>query len=261
MALRDQVKKYDKKYGSAGFYKLEEGQNQIRFLTEPQFYDSEYQGSAEGAFVAYVIVRDPENEDHIALFDNISKTVIRWLADQEDTGKFAGYPMPMDVMIFKQVTGKKSTYVAVLVEDVNSPALTSAQQDTLLKLPPIVEVAEKMSRKKVANLKPAGIGPADVVQAALKPAPDSVQQKRNSAEMNLMFTALEKAIDSAADVDKLAKAVEMAKSCLTAGSINDFEADLLKDKIKARQEQLKNSVASTDAAAGLDDVKVDDIPF
>lgn len=249
MSLRDKVKNYDKKYGTGNFLTLEEGQNQVRILTEPELYDDVINGQPGGSFISYVIARDPENGDSLALL-NLSKVVIRWLAEQEELGKFAGYPMPYDIMIFKQKSGGKSTYVSVAVDAANSPAIAPELQEKLNKAKPITEVAKVLAEKKAGNLLPKAKSPAEIVAIG---AANTVSQKRAGAEMNAMFTALEKSINSAADEGKLDQAADMIKVCIANGSINAFEADLLRELMANKKAEL--------TGVPKDDIDVEDIPF
>ena len=247
--LRDKVKQYDKKYSAGNFYKLETGQNQIRILTEPELYDDAIDGEPVGSFISYVIVRDPENGDSLAVL-NLSKVVIRWLADEEDLGKFKGYPMPYDIMIFKQKSGEKTIYVSVAVDAANSPMITPQQTEALRTAKPIAELAQALAKKKAKGLTahtlPA-LSPAEVV------ASNQLQEKKNHAELNHMFTALTKSIETATDEEKLNKAAEMVTICVSGGTLNEFEADLVKTQIVNKKAEI--------TGVPVDDIRVEDIPF
>lgn len=248
--LRDKVKQYDKKYGSGNFLTLNDGQNQVRILTEPELYDDVINGQPGGSFISYVITRDPENGDSLALL-NLSKVVIRWLAEQEELGKFAGYPMPHDIMIFKQKSGEKNIYVSVAVDPANSPAITSEQQGLLKKAKPIGEVAAALAKKKQASLPGSH---ANVPQIAESPAQAMVRANREKAEMNPMYGKLETAINKATTIEEANLAMDKVKSVLELGGISEMEADFLRDIAKHKLTQLSGS-------GSADDINVEDIPF
>lgn len=246
MSLRDKVKQYDKKYGTGNFWRPEEGQNQIRFLTEPELYDDVYEGEAVGSFIAYILVRDTDG-DEFALF-TLPKSLVRWLADQEELGKFIGYPMSFDVMLFKQTTGKKATYVAVAVEPTNSPAITSQQQAVLAQAKPLTELVSILQKKKTANNR----GNNMPALGTGSPALGSPQQKRNAAEVNPAFISFESGIKNCDTTDRLDKALEIINA---STSMDDFEKDLLRGMIDSKRKELTG-----EAPAG-EDIKVEDIPF
>jgi hypothetical protein len=75
-----------------------------------------------------------------------------------------------------------------------------------------------------------------------------------------MFTALQNSIETAQDGAKLEKAVEMIKVCMANGSINDFEADLLRQQMAAKKAQITGEPPAT-AAEAAGDIKVEGIPF
>ncbi len=259
MALKDKVKAYDKKYSAGNFHSLDIGQNQVRILTEPELYDDVIEGSPAGSFIAYVIVRDPGNGDSLAIL-NLSKVVIRWLADEEDLGKFKTYPMPYDIMIFKQKSGDKTIYVSVAVDPANSPAITPAQLEAFNTAKPIVELAQDLAKKKAKKLLPAqsvALSPAEVVE-------NNLNLKRNHSEVNPMFTAIQRSAETATDVAKLRQAWGMINICIENGSINDFEAELLKTQIEQKSKSFEGSTPVTAGIAGADSdqsIKVEDIPF
>lgn len=251
MSLKDKVKKYDQKYGSGNFLKLEDGQNQLRILTEPELYDDVINGEPGGSFIAYVLVRNPEDGDSMALL-NLSKVVIRWLADEEAAGKFTGYPMPYDIIIFKQTSGKKTSYVSVPVDPANSPAITPPQMAALNSAKPITEVAQMLAKKKAGALPAAD-------HAAL-PSPSAVVeqamiQKKNRAEVNNMFIAISNSVNNATDEVSLDKAAGMVTMCVTGGSLNDFEAGLLTDLISKKRSDITGAPAVDEA------INVEGIPF
>lgn len=249
MSLRDKVKTYDKKYGTGNFWKPEEGQNQIRLLTEPELFDDVYEGEPAGSFIAYILVRD-SGEDSFALF-TLPKSLVRWLADQEELGKFSGYPMPFDVLLFKQTTGKKTTYVSVAVEGTSAP-ITAQQQAVISAAKPIGEVAQALAKKKQANL-PPGSRASAMPQLTESPAEALARQNRNKAELNPMFTAFEAHIKKAEDEAALEKVIGQIEGFVESKTLSEFEADLLRTIVQNKKASL--------TGVEVEDIKVEDIPF
>lgn len=242
MSLRNKVKEYDKKYSSGSFHKLQSGQNQVRILTEPELYDDAYDGEPIGSFISYVLVRDAENGDSLAVL-TLPKIAVRWLADEEDLGKFTSYPMPYDIMIFKQKSGDKTNYVSVAVDAANSPAITGSQTDALRAAKPIAELAQALSKKKAKNL-PAPMPPAQLVEGSL-------QAKKNHAEANASFISFQNAIKNCDSGERLDNALSIIS---TSSSLTDFEKEML-------QEQIKNKKISLGLVEPDKEITVEDIPF
>lgn len=267
--LRDSVKAYDKKYGTGNFWRPVEGQNQIRILTEPYLYDDEYEGEPAGSFIAYILVRDRGGDDEFALF-TLPKSLVRWLADQEDLGKISTYPMPYDVMLFKQTTGKKTTYVSVEVEAANSLAVSSQQLAILGAAKPIAELAEILTEQKLKKLSKGSSRPAmtahPMPQLQSREEADFIA-KKNKAEMNMTYAKFEKDISAALSEAELTAIVEKIKQAQEFNALNDFEMDLLRDimakkvaKLRGVEDAPMTSPAEA-VQASTDDIRVEDIPF
>lgn len=246
MALRDKIKDYDKKYGTGNFFKFKEGKNQIRILAEPEMYDDVMDDQPKGTFITYALVRDPNEGDQFVII-SCPMVIIRWLADEQELGKFDSYPMPYDVVVSRKGSGLNSKYSVSSLTEAMSEDLTLEQQQQFKSLKPVKELAHILEDKKRASLPAANLPalPAEAVEAHNKK-----QAAVNKAEMNASFISVQKGIQNAETTERLDKALEFIE--ITA-SLDDFEKDMLRGEIESKR-------ASLTSAGGTENM-VEDIPF
>lgn len=249
MSLHEKVREHDKKYSSGNFYKFEEGQNQVRILTEPARYDDLYEGDPVGKFVTYAIVRHPQDGDIPAVL-NLPMSIIRKLDDLEIAGKITNYPMPFDLLIMKETPKKGAVkYMAIMLEPNQSVALTDSQIEGIKKLKPIDELAEMLQKKKFEKEGKTSPTPVQIES----PADTVARTNRSKAEMDPMFTAFEAKISKAEDLNTLERIGGQISSFVEDKTLPDFEADLLRDIMLAKRSAMSGVKA--------EDINVDDIQF
>ena|SRR3990167_8645992 len=134
------------KYGSyqprSQFMRLEQGENKVRLLTEPEQFTSVYNDKETTRFVAYVIDRK-DGEIKPFTFGASIIGQIALLANGTEYG-FTDTP-PYDIIINKKGSDLATEYTV-------SPArkdtpLTKAETDALAELAPITELAAKLDKR------------------------------------------------------------------------------------------------------------------
>ena len=93
------------KVGGSDYYKVQNGNNIIRVLTEGVYKEDEYQGRKSSKFVMFIIDRkDGEVKPYFAPY-----TVYKAIAGLEEDPfyKFEGMPMPYDINVKAENAGTK----------------------------------------------------------------------------------------------------------------------------------------------------------
>jgi hypothetical protein len=107
MSMLENLKKLEEsgKVGGSDYFKVQNGNNIIRVLTEGVYKEDNYQGRKSSKFVMFVIDRkDGKVKPYFAPY-----TVYKAIASLEEDPffKFAGMPMPYDINVKAENAGTK----------------------------------------------------------------------------------------------------------------------------------------------------------
>ena len=191
------------------------------------------------------MIRGATREDDKIVAAYIPEGIIDWIADtledDEDLG-FKTYPMPYDLKITATGSGLGRRYEKTTLPPKAETDLTTPQLQELKEKPSILSVAEDRNKKVAVDASPAA-----VVEA------NAISQKRSGAEMNPIYTALERAVNNAPDATALNKAMERIAGFVEDKSIDEFEAGMLKTIVENK--------INTMSGTTTDNINVEDIPF
>ena len=136
--FNDTLKEYG--LGSGEKFKVKDGKNVIRILSEPRMVQSQFQGQLNTKFVAWVIDRA---DGKIKLY-YMPKTVLEAISALEDDEQFGfkALPMPYDVSINARGAGTKEVVYNLLPG--KPGALTEAETAEFLAKKPIDEVVQRL---------------------------------------------------------------------------------------------------------------------
>jgi hypothetical protein len=136
--FNDTLKEYG--LGSGEKFKVKEGKNAIRILSEPRMVQSNFQGQINTKFVAWVLDRA---DGKIKLY-YMPKTILEAVSAYEDDEQFGfpGLPMPYDITINAKNAGTKE--VAYTVMPGKAVALTVAELEEFKSKKPIDEVVQRL---------------------------------------------------------------------------------------------------------------------
>jgi hypothetical protein len=149
-----------KKAEGGSYFKIKEGNNNIRIVTEFLLYESSYQGRPTKKFVGFIIDRADGGVKPAFL----AKTIIDQIADlqmTEDYG-FDGVPMPYDVNIKATGAGTKEVQYTVIAARANVP-LSEVEQKAIADLNVqefLLELVQKQSEVKAEET--TAVGSAEV---------------------------------------------------------------------------------------------------
>lgn len=172
---------------TSDFYKLKEGSNRMRILTDFTRVESINQGKVykgiltpsnrpqEGDSVAlkgwaWAIIRESGELGIVQFGKTILGLLSAYKINPEYT--FDGFPMPYDVDIQAKGAGTKEVEYAVVPARQNSE-VTPEEMEMLNKKTPIREIVQKITDKQDGKVSPAKATMADVHSAANEGAPDS----------------------------------------------------------------------------------------
>lgn len=143
--FNDTLKEYG--LGSGEKFKVQEGKNVIRILSEPRMVQSVYQGQPNTKFVAWVIDRA---DSKIKLY-YMPKTILEAISALEDDEQFGfpGLPMPYDISINARGAGTKDVVYNILPGKAGS--LTSEELEEYRAKKPIDEVVAKLLDNQNVN--------------------------------------------------------------------------------------------------------------
>lgn len=163
--LKDKIEQANKsEYASnaSGWFKMKEGVNQFRILTEPEvmfenfqmgicYHQCGYEGSPK--YLARVLDRADNKVKLYKIPFTIFETISGF--EQDDELKFSGFPMPYDVKVTAVGAGTKEVKYTVL------PSLKQVPVDAtvlaeIAKQKPIPEVIEAMQQKNLEKHKADG---------------------------------------------------------------------------------------------------------
>ena len=143
--------------GSGDKFKVQEGKDVIRILSEPRMVQSVYQGQPNTKFVAWVIDRA---DSKIKLY-YMPKTILEAISAYEDDEQFgfSKLPMPYDITINARGAGTKDVVYNVLPG--KAGVLTPGEQEEFRAKKPIDEVVAKLLESQNVSEVQQG-GPSDV---------------------------------------------------------------------------------------------------
>ena len=127
--------------GSGEKFKLTNGDNQVRVLSEPHMVESHFNGKLNRKWLTWIIDR---KDGQMKLF-YMPKTIVSMLADIE-TVKFYAFdapPMPYDVTIKAKGAGTIEAEYNVIASPELKP-LTAQELEQMKTLKPIDEVVSKL---------------------------------------------------------------------------------------------------------------------
>lgn len=163
--LNDKIEEANKSEhtsGSSGWFKMKEGKNQFRILTEPEIMFENYgkgicyhQCGFEGTtkYLARILDRADNKVKLYKIPFGIFKQIATWETDEDL--EFKGFPMPYDVKINAKNAGSKEVEYTVMP----SPKVISVDQETLnfiTKQSPVKDVIAKMQEKNIEKHKADG---------------------------------------------------------------------------------------------------------
>lgn len=122
-------------------FKLVNGENVVRVLTEPKFIETMFKGNTSRKWLTYVIDR---KDKQIKLFF-MPKTIVKAIADYEENEfyKFEKLPMPYDISIKATNAGTIEAEYSVIASP-KREEVTEAEFEALKALKPIEEVASAL---------------------------------------------------------------------------------------------------------------------
>lgn len=165
MSLNDKIEDVNKSEhssGNSGWFKMKEGKNQFRLLTEPEpifenfkmgicYHQCGFEGTPK--FLARILDRADNKVKLYKIPYSIFKTIAKF-EDDEDL-QFSGFPMPYDVKVDAKNAGTKEVEYVVMA----SPKQVPVDENTLSflnKQSPVKEVIGKMQEKNIEKHKADG---------------------------------------------------------------------------------------------------------
>lgn len=158
----EQANKSEHSAGGSGWFKMKEGINQFRILTEPEvmfenfgkgicYHQCGYEGSPK--YLARILDRA---DNKVKLY-KIPFTIFETIAgyEQDDELKWTGFPMPYDIKVKAIGAGTKEVSYTVMPSLKQEP-LADDVLETLEKQSPVKEVIAKMQEKNIEKHKQDG---------------------------------------------------------------------------------------------------------
>lgn len=145
--INELIQKAEKEYGlgKGEYFKVQEGANKIRVLSELIFNESEYKGNPTYRFVCWVLDR----KDAVIKPYFMPVSIARALGSMQEDPEYAfkDFPMPYDITINAKGAGTKEVDYQVVAARQNSP-LTDMEQTALKERMPITEFVAKLNEKQ-----------------------------------------------------------------------------------------------------------------
>lgn len=176
--------------GTSDYFKVKDGDNKLRILTEPVKKISRYNFGIcyEGAdycessqlkadeklrvsFVSWVVNRATGQLQMYEMPLTIAKEVLRYMRDDEYG--FSEFPMPYDINIKAEGAGTKEVEYSVTASRKNTP-ITDAEKEILSakkSIADILDLQKQKAREKHGGAKPKTKAPAEDIDA---PNPDDI---------------------------------------------------------------------------------------
>lgn len=131
--------------GAGEKFKLAEGENQVRVLSEPRMVESTFKGNLNRKWLAWII----ERKDGVTKLFYMPKTIVSHLADIESM-KFYAFDaprMPYDVIIKAKHAGTIDAEYTVIASPKQEP-LTADELEQVKTLKRIDEVVSKLMERQ-----------------------------------------------------------------------------------------------------------------
>ncbi len=146
-SINDMIQKAEKEYGlgKGEYFKVQEGANKIRVLSELVFNESEYNGKPTYRFVCWILDR----KDNVIKPYFMPVTIARALGSMQEDPDYAfkTFPMPYDITINAKGAGTKEVDYQVVAARQNTP-LTDMEKTALKERMPILEFVAKLNDKQ-----------------------------------------------------------------------------------------------------------------
>lgn len=130
--------------GSGDYFKLKEGPNRVRLMSECLPHPGEYKGTKNFKWLCYVLDRRDAKVKPFFMPHTIYK-FIESLQTSEDY-QFYDVPMPYDITITADGAGTKEVKYAVMPAKKETP-LTDAESVLLAQAKPLAELQQKLREK------------------------------------------------------------------------------------------------------------------
>jgi hypothetical protein len=181
--VQETIKRAEEEYGlgKGQYFKVQEGPNKIRLLSECVGYQGSYQGKPTFKFVCWVIDR---RDNQIKLYF-MPQTVLDQIGGLQasDDFKFEDVPMPYDISIMAKGAGTKEVEYTVVGARQNTD-LTPEELKEFEGKPSIDEVIKKLKEKQSDEQQDQAA--PQTAQVAPSPAP---QQNQEGAGQDAPTTA------------------------------------------------------------------------
>src|SRR3990167_1292805 len=154
-SFSDTYKQAEKDYGigGRGSFKVKEGANRIRLMSECIPHPGSYKGTPNFKFLCYVIDRAvPQQDDKVKIQTYFMPvTVFKGIEalQQDSDWAFTEMPMPYDIVIDAKNAGTKEVDYSVFAKP--KTELTEAETTALTGMKSIQEVQDKIREKELNN--------------------------------------------------------------------------------------------------------------
>jgi hypothetical protein len=170
---QETIKRAEEDYGlgKGQYFKVKEGPNKIRLLSECVPYQSEFKGQTNIKFLSWIIDR-ADNQIKLYFMPTTILNAIGGLQASDDFG-FEDVPMPYDITIMAKGAGTKDVEYTVVGARTNTP-LTPTELQEFESKPSVDEVIVKLKEKQG--------GESGQVQAEPSQPPTGIEGARQTAE-------------------------------------------------------------------------------
>lgn len=131
--------------GSGDYYKLREGKNRFRLMTECLAHPGEYQGKKNFKWLCYVLDRNDGKVKPMFMAHTIYKQIEALQTD--DDYHFEDVPMPYDLTINAKGAGTIDVEYAVIPAPSRKP-LTADEEFLLSEMKPLADLQRALKEKK-----------------------------------------------------------------------------------------------------------------
>lgn len=180
MNINEAIEKAESEYGlgKGEYFKVQEGVNKIRVVSELVFHEGNWQGKPNYKMVCWVIDR----RDGVVKPYFMPLTIARTLGTMQEEPEYAfkDFPMPYDITINAKGAGTKEVEYQVVAARQNT-SLTEAEKEAIMARPNIEVFVAKLNGKKQEQAPLPVETPADIVARASagkfvpKQAPEEVE--------------------------------------------------------------------------------------
>lgn len=158
----EQANKSEFSTSGGGWFRMQEGLNQFRILTEPEvmfesfkfgicYHECGYEGNPK--YLARILDRADGKVKLYKIPFTIFKNIANW--EQDDELKFSSFPMPYDVKITAKGAGTKEVEYTVM-PSLKQVAVEESVLKSIEKQSPIKKVIEAMQEKNIEKHKADG---------------------------------------------------------------------------------------------------------